>query len=132
MVACDSFRSVIKAWANQLVAKDPATAEASAIKWALTLAKQEPFHKVIVERDAKVCIDALLGDLDEANWNISTLCTDIHHLALDFVNCVFVWTKRETNMVAHELAKFVFNLGVPFNCNRSSLPTSGGLAKRCN
>jgi ribonuclease HI len=79
VVARDSSRSVIKAWANQLVAKDPARAEASAIMWALTQAKQEPFLKVIMKSDAKVCIDTLLGDPDEANWNISTLCTDIHH-----------------------------------------------------
>ena len=76
-----------------------------------------------MESDAKVCIDAMLGDSDEANWNISTLCTDIYHIALDFVNCVFVWTKREANMVAHEFAKFVFNHSLPFSCNQSTLPT---------
>ena len=124
VVARDSSGSVIKAWARQLVTKGPATAEASAIKWALVLANQESFLKVTVESDAKVCINALLGVPDEANWNISNLCTDIQHLALDFVNCVFVWTKREANMVAHELAKFVFNQGHPFSRNQSTLPTS--------
>ena len=124
VVARDSSGSVIKAWARQLVTKGPATAEASAIKWALVLANQESFLKVTVESDAKVCINALLGVPDEANWNISNLCTDIQHLALDFVNCVFVWIKREANMVAHELAKFVFNQSLPFSCNQSTLPTS--------
>ena len=53
-----------------------------------------------------------------------TLCSDIKFLALDFVSCVLVWAKREANLVAHELAKFVSTLASPFSCNQDSLPPS--------
>jgi hypothetical protein len=79
---------------------------------------------IIIESDAKVCIDALLGNPLEISWKISNLCFDIKTLALKFVICDFVWVKRGANEVAHELAKFVTPLPSPFTCFQETLPPS--------
>ncbi len=60
-----------------------------------------------MESDSKVCVDALLQNSVEYGWNIITLCNDTLSLANNFVSCNFIWVKREANMAAHMLAKFV-------------------------
>ena len=40
----------------------PGIAEASTITWAIEMAKSENFQDIVVESDAKVCIDAISGD----------------------------------------------------------------------
>ena len=61
MVAQDHKGEVLKAWTNNISAMDPTIAKASAIRWALELAIQENYLKVIVESDAKNCVDNLNG-----------------------------------------------------------------------
>ena len=73
---------------------DPTTSEAAAIKWALTLAKEECFSNIIVESDSLCCIDAINGSNLNAPWEISVICFDISNLALDFVSSIFSWVKR--------------------------------------
>jgi ribonuclease HI len=103
---------------------DPTTSEAAAIKWALTLAKEECFSNIIVENDSLCCIDAINGSNLNAPWEISAICFDISNLALDFVSSIFSWVKREANALAHELAKFAVSASSPFCCNALSLPPS--------
>lgn len=45
----------------------------------------------------------------------------VYLLALSFSVCSFIWVCRETNLVAHELAKPSAVLGSPFICNANSL-----------
>uniref|UniRef100_A0A2N9IL60 RNase H type-1 domain-containing protein n=1 Tax=Fagus sylvatica TaxID=28930 RepID=A0A2N9IL60_FAGSY len=123
-VARDQHGLVLKAWAIQLDASDSLVAETTAIRWALELASLEKFRDIIIESDAKPCIDALLGDPQESLWKISSVCFDIHRLALKFVSCSFVWAKREANEVAHELAKLATPFPRPFICFQETLPPS--------
>jgi hypothetical protein len=74
------------------------------ILWAIQLAYLEKWKNILVESDAKNCVDAILG-ISACSWNIYALCNDVKRLALDFSSCSFCWVKREANMVAHELAK---------------------------
>ena len=93
MVAQNLKGNILKAWVENL------DIEVATIKWALEFAKLEKFSNVVVESDAKICIDSLMGvtdDMISLIWNINALCSDINCLALDFVKCAFVWTTRET------------------------------------
>lgn len=124
VIAKDSKGDILGAWAKEQDMRDATSAKAAAIKWALELTQLHEFSYVMVERDAKVCIDALLGIEESTNWSILALCYDIKFLALNFVNCDFVWAKREANSVAHELAKLVSPLSSSFNSNQATLPPS--------
>ena len=54
----DSSGSFIKAWAKQVSSDDPTVAEAFAINWALVLPATKGFDNIIIESDAKICVDA--------------------------------------------------------------------------
>ena len=122
VVARDHRGFVLKAWSKQLDAADLMIVEATAIWWALELAILEGFQDIIIESDAKACIDALLGNPQETLWKINNMCFDIKILALKFIACDFVWAKRGANEVAHELAKFVTAIPSPFICFQETLP----------
>ena len=122
VVARDHKGEVLKAWTNNISAKDPTIAEASAIRWALELVIQENYLKVIVESDAKNCVDNLNGQPEEWSWKISSLCNDSLDFALHFVSCSFCWTKREANTMAHFLAKFALHLISLFCYKKDILP----------
>ena len=124
VVARDHRGEVLKAWTNNILASDPTIAEASAIPWALELAIQENYLKVIVESDAKICVDNLNGYPEEWSWEISSLCNNSLDFVLRFVSCSFCWTKREANTMAHSLARFALHLTSPFCCNKDTLPPS--------
>ncbi len=55
---------------------EPSTTKAAAIKWALELAKLEKCTKIIVESDTKVCVDAINGRFDYADWRIIDIYTE--------------------------------------------------------
>ena len=63
--------------AFEILTSLPTLAEACVIRWALQLAKNENLAEIIVESDAKVCVDTLNLVNVECNWNILTLCKDI-------------------------------------------------------
>lgn len=48
---------VLKVTVKQIKKCKPKVAEAETIRWATQLAKQENLNKVIIEREAKLCID---------------------------------------------------------------------------
>ena len=85
---------------------DPLVVEASAILWALQLAKVEKLCGIMVESDSKLCVDAIGMGMVVCDWNISTLCYDAIGLAAEFFSCNFFCVEHETNMAAHSLAKF--------------------------
>jgi hypothetical protein len=47
------------------------------------IAKEANYQNVIIEGDAKVCLDALSGDTSTYPWKIKTLCLN----ALDVTSC---------------------------------------------
>jgi hypothetical protein len=67
--------------------------------------KVEKWSAICVESDSKMVVDLLLQDNYVGIWNIEVICNDVRSLAVDFNLCSFCWVKRETNMVAHTLAK---------------------------
>uniref|UniRef100_A0A2N9JAB7 RNase H type-1 domain-containing protein n=1 Tax=Fagus sylvatica TaxID=28930 RepID=A0A2N9JAB7_FAGSY len=84
----------------QIVAFDSSSAEAAAIVWALEIASSLKFPRIIVESDAKLCVDVVLGKPLDSCW------------------------RREANSVAHELASFFPPHGLPFSYKMDSLPPS--------
>jgi hypothetical protein len=123
VVARDHKGIVLKAWSKMVVADEPLVAETHAIKWAIELASLEDYQNFMVESDAKVCIEAILGAPQNTSWKINTLCFDINCLAYNFSSCKFAWIMREANMVAHELAKIVPSPHL-FICCLETLPPS--------
>uniref|UniRef100_A0A2N9GI57 RNase H type-1 domain-containing protein n=1 Tax=Fagus sylvatica TaxID=28930 RepID=A0A2N9GI57_FAGSY len=99
-VARNHSGNIIRVWAKKINFLDPAIAEAAAINWALNLAIEEGFERVIVESDAKNCIDELSCPPEASSW------------------------RRNANQTAHALAKVAFTLCLPFSCNQDRLPPS--------
>uniref|UniRef100_A0A2N9IGZ4 Reverse transcriptase domain-containing protein n=1 Tax=Fagus sylvatica TaxID=28930 RepID=A0A2N9IGZ4_FAGSY len=106
-IARDDNGLLIKAWAKSVVSCDPLLAEASAIHWAIQLAKAENWSNIIIESDSQVCINALISENQYEDWSIAVICDNVKCLALEFNFCSFCWVNREANMVAHTLAKVV-------------------------
>uniref|UniRef100_A0A2N9ESE7 RNase H type-1 domain-containing protein n=1 Tax=Fagus sylvatica TaxID=28930 RepID=A0A2N9ESE7_FAGSY len=73
VIARDHNGTIIKAWAKHNDILDPTVAEANAIRWVQELTSSFGFEKVIVESDAKNCIDDLYGHPDSSNWRISAV-----------------------------------------------------------
>jgi hypothetical protein len=123
VIARDEGGLLIKAWAKSVVTSDPLIAEATAIHWAVLLAKSESWSNIMIESDSKVCIDALVADPKYADWSISVICDNVKHLAREFSFCSFCWVSREINMVAHTLAKLVPSRLAPVLYFPNNLPS---------
>ena len=50
---------VMNGWTKRYDTTDPCTAEAAAILWAMKLAKKNNYLKILVEGNAKICIEAI-------------------------------------------------------------------------
>lgn len=79
-----------------------------------------PFH--LSPRDDKFVLMLLNGIAMDNLWSISSLCNDIMLFSKKFTNCLFKWVNRETNSMAHSLAKSATHDSVGFLCNNSSIP----------
>ena len=124
VVARDAHGSLCSTWTHTVNEDDPIAAEASAILWALQIAKMENFTSIIVESDSKLCIDAITLHPEDPYWVIAAFVFYIISLSSDFSSCSFSWVKREANMAAHELAKFATLFDSVFFCSAASLPPS--------
>ena len=124
VIARNDSGSLIKAWAKLIHTSNPLVIEASAIIWALQIAKVKGRCGIIVESDSKLCVDAIGLDKTDCDWNISTLCNDAIGLAAEFISCKFCWVKHEANMVAHTLAKLCTPQELPVIYFLNNLPTS--------
>ena len=108
VVARDDMGNIVKYWSKAISPNAPVVAEANAILWTVQIAKAEEFRAIIVEGDAKICFDVLNGNAMESLWSISSFCSDIKFLSLFFflLFACLVGVFRESNLVAHTLAKF--------------------------
>ena len=94
----------------------------AAILWALELANFKKFPCIIVERDSKICCDALISGDSDVTWNVSNILFNTLECRKSFSSCTFVWIRREANERAHALAKFASQSRTYFSCDMSSLP----------
>ena len=122
VVARNHQGSIIKVWAELTSHLEPALAEATAINWALEIAKLENFEHICIESDAKFCVDALNAPIDVYPWKILAPISLSLDLANNFSFCSFLWVRRDANHVVHVLAKVALSLNLPFSCNAISLP----------
>jgi ribonuclease HI len=67
VVAGDDQDSILKGWTKVFRSCEAVVAEAEAILWAVQIAKSKNFQSVIIEGDAKVCFDAINGDLEKCS-----------------------------------------------------------------
>jgi ribonuclease HI len=73
VVARNSVGHILFGLAKRIQSNDPCYAEAAALSWALEIAILESFTDIIVEGNAKVCINAISVTPDKAPWKIQTL-----------------------------------------------------------
>uniref|UniRef100_A0A7N2KVT5 RNase H type-1 domain-containing protein n=1 Tax=Quercus lobata TaxID=97700 RepID=A0A7N2KVT5_QUELO len=90
----------------------PIQAEAEAINLATCVAVNCGFEFVVVESDAKACIDALKVPFDEVPWRISSITADTLLLVFHGKKFVFRWSPRESNKAAHVLASWCLGKNV--------------------
>ena len=64
------------------------------------------FENVVVESDAKTCIEALKASTDAVPWRISIISADTLFWASCGQQFVFSWSPRESNKAAHVLASW--------------------------
>ena len=120
VVARDHKGEVLKVWARSTPACSPLRAEASAILWAIQLAKVEKWPRIVIEGDAKNCFDPLSSSPTAPDWTISNTVSSI--LREFFLNCIFNWVKRECNSAAHATAKPSLSSSKSLCFNKISLP----------
>ena len=95
VVARNEQGAVLKAWSKFMPKRTPIAAEAKAILWALHLARGENWRMIIVESDAKICINSILDHIGCPQWAISSLVSDIWLLEKSFVSCLFFLGKKK-------------------------------------
>ena len=99
-------KQVFESYARLLKKTTPLQAETTALLWAVQLAKAENWSRVIFERDAKICFDAINAPSQPFPWCIWTQLLNTIALADFFFSCSFVWISRSCNGVAHQVARF--------------------------
>ena len=80
--------------------------QAEAINLVTCVAVNRGFEHVVVECDAKACIDALKAPFDEVPRRISSITADTLLWAFRGQHFVFRWSPRESNKRAHVLASW--------------------------
>jgi ribonuclease HI len=123
-VARNHSGNIIRVRAKKTNFLDPVAAEAAAINWALNLAIAEGFERVIVESDAKNCIEDLSCPPEASSWRFNSLSSHSLELVSHFQSCYFLWVRQNVNQTAHALVKVAFSLCLPFSCNQDILPLS--------
>ena len=83
---------------------DPAIAEVMSCREALSWLKSLGLNKVILEFDAQLVIQSILGSKVDGSY-FGSLIDDCRFLAKDLDECLFVFVKRSTNQIAHVLAR---------------------------
>ena len=88
-VALNHSGNIIRVWAKKTNFLDPMVAEAAAINWFLNLAIAEGFERVIVESDAKNCIEDLSCPLEASSWRFNFLSSHSLELVSHFAVMLF-------------------------------------------
>ena len=124
VIARDDSGSILQCWTKRCYTIDLCFVEAAALLCALELARDNHFPKIMVEGDAKICIEAISASSNTIPWKIFSIVANIKFLALAFSACSFCWVHRDANGVAHALAKYASSQPLCFSCTGSNLPPS--------
>ena len=87
-------------------AKTTIPLQAEAILWAIQLAGDSFWPLVILESDSLICIDALRGKSLNYFWRISGCISHVLLYSETNLGWSFSWTKRESNVAPHMLARW--------------------------
>ncbi|KAK7852129.1 hypothetical protein CFP56_040114 [Quercus suber] len=104
IVARDWRGDLIFSLSNRVETNLPLQVEAEAINLATCVVVNCGFENVVVESDAKACIEALKAPTDVVPWRISTIVADTLSWAFCSQQFIFRWSPRESNKAAHVLA----------------------------
>ena len=111
-------------WGKFHPACPPTLAEAEALHWAVQLAIKECWKNVMLEGDAKNCIEALTSANDTPDWLYCNTVNNIRRLVNGFDSVSFSWVRRSGNSIAHAAAKLSLNSCLDFYFNKGTLPPS--------
>ena len=116
IVARDWRGALIFSLSKRVETNLPLQVEIEAINLVTHLAIDRGFENVVVESDAKACIEALKAPTDAMPWKISTISTGTLFWASRGQQFVFRWSPRESNKAVHVLASWCLgkNLSVCF------------------
>ena len=92
-----------------------------ALLWAIHIVDCKKLQHCIIEGDAKTCIDACNGSIEDCPWPLYAICQDVKTLLSSLPYVVFYWVRRDANSVMHTLAKFAPRNSCFFYCNFESL-----------
>ncbi|XP_057763379.1 uncharacterized protein LOC130983200 [Arachis stenosperma] len=88
---------------STIVTTSPLAAEVLAVKETLIMSRNFQMEKVIIESDNHILVQALKSHASIAV--IQVILDDILYSVKGMSNCGFTWAPRETNLLAHEVAK---------------------------
>ena len=111
----------IKVWAKNHQFCLALQAEAFTILQAAQIAKDERSDQIIIEGDSKTCFNSLSSPLCHLDWVISSIISNILVLRESFTSSLFIWVKRDCNVVAHAAAKLSINSVQLFCFNNHNL-----------
>lgn len=98
-------------------------AEAGAINFVTRLVVERGFENVVIESDAKTCIEPLKAPTNAVPWRISTIYTDTLFWASRDQQFIFKWSPRESNKVAHVLVSWCLRKNLSLYCVQIMLLT---------
>lgn len=96
-----------------LFSHSAAAAEAMAVREALEFCRMHGFDKLVVETDARVIIKMLRKEV-QYDYSLECILSDIEVLVRSMRSVTFAFVPRESNCVAHSVAKYVFKEGRTF------------------
>ena len=123
-MARDSSGIITNWWTKRHPTSYPCITEAMALLWTLELAQANCFSNVVVEGDAKVCVDAINVGNDETSWRILPIITNAKNMISIFCSCSFNWVRRNANFVTYILAKVASSQPICLSCNSTNLSSS--------
>jgi hypothetical protein len=113
VIARNEAGIIMKVWAKPSNSIDPLVAEATAILWAIQVAKIENWSNICFENDSKMRVDFLLEANFVSSWNIELLYGDVKSLAVEFIFVVFVGLNVRSTWLHIHLPKWYLRLNSP-------------------
>ncbi|XVF19448.1 hypothetical protein REPUB_Repub11eG0112000 [Reevesia pubescens] len=106
LVARDSTGTVVfSAYTRFNSVRSSLMAEVLAIWWALEIAREQHFNRIVVESDCLLAVNEINNKGRRTLWEGGNVIYNIVDLALEFSICTFSHTRRNSNKLAHVLAK---------------------------